>query len=300
MSGGSGLVGRALAPLLLARGHKVNNLTTRKEWNGTMRDGVFHIYWNPGKRTLDQSVIADSDVVINLAGYSVANRWTQRNKDRMVASRLDSTDILVRLILSSAAPPSQFITASAAGYYKSSVDLQDETAGPGDGFLADLTRHWEDASAPLEKTATRRIIMRFGVVLDARDGALPRMLPLFRAGLGAAVGSGTQWMSWIHVKDLVRAIDHLIHTSETRGVYNLVSPEPIQNIGFSRTLASVLRRKLFLPPVPAFMLRFLYGEMATMVLASQRLHAAKLEASGFHFHFQDLRSALTDLLPHRV
>jgi len=296
VSGGTGLVGRAIIPILQSRGHQVANLTTRKELDSTWENGLRHSYWNPALREIKANEIEWADAVINLAGFSVANRWTQGNKDRMICSRIDATDLLVKSILASASPPSVFLSASASGYYNSSPEWQDESAPNGSGFLADLCRNWEECSLPLEATSVRRVIVRIGVVLDAKEAALGQMIPLFQKGLGASVGGGKQWMSWIHIEDLAQAIVHCIETEDAKGVYNVVAPEPTTNEEFSKALASVLKKPFFLPSVPAFALKLLFGEMGSMVLASQRLNSTRLLKSGFGFRHPSLQEALNNLL----
>lgn len=300
ISGGSGLVGRAIVPLLVERGHEVTILTTQKSLANSRSGVVSHVYWNPALRELDLGEVERADGVINLAGFSAANRWTQENKDRMVASRLDSTDLLVKSILKSQRPPQWMISASASGFYQSSDNWQDESAPAGTGFLAELTKNWEDMSSPLIPSQTRRIIVRIGIVLDPVEGALARMLPLFKAGLGAAVGSGKQWMSWIHLADLARVFDHLAHLPDCSGIYNASAPEPATNAEFSQRLAQAVNRKILLPPVPSFVLKMLYGEMASTVLASQRMNTQKLSQSGFRFLHPELKAALADILKPRI
>ena len=295
ISGGTGLVGRALVPILQSQGHNVTILTTRKSMSGNTREGVRYIWWNPARHEFPAQEMEWADGIVHLAGYSVANRWTEENKKRMVASRVDSTEVLVQAALQAVRKPHWFISAGAIGYYPSSSDWQDEQAPMGSGFLADLCHHWEELSQPLETAGIRRIVLRIGVVLDRHEGALKQMLPLFRLGLGAPVGHGRQWMSWIHLHDLVRAIAHLAKHPEARGIYNAVAPEPVTNRDFSKELARSLGRKGLLPPVPAFMLRLIFGEMSSMVLASQRISCDKLQHTGFVFQYPRLKEALNSL-----
>jgi uncharacterized protein len=296
LSGGTGLVGRALVPLLLEKGHQVANLTTRSELDGTWQNGLRHVWWNPALQEIKAQETEWADGVINLAGYSVAHRWTRENKNRMIASRIDSAELLMRTIRKSASPPAWMISTSASGYYGSSPEWVDENSPPGEGFLADLCRNWEDVCARLDETATRKIIMRIGVVLDSGEGALARMLPLFRAGLGAPVGSGKQWISWIHIQDLARAIVHLAESANASGVYNLASPNPVTNTGFSAHLAEVLGKSILLPKVPSLLMKLLYGEMASLVLDSQKMRTERLQRTGFEFRYPEVRQALTHLL----
>jgi len=296
LSGGTGLVGKALVPVLQSQGHQVANLTTREELDGVWENGLRHSYWNPARMQIKAHELEWANGVINLAGYSVANRWTNENKNRMIASRIDSTELLVSTIMKSPKPPKWFLSAGAIGYYRPSDEWQDETAKSGSGFLAELCDNWEDVSRRLDDFGVRRVIVRIGVVLDPHEGALKQMLPLFRSGIGAPVGSGKQWMSWIHLYDLVQAIAHLANHEEAKGIYNAVAPSPVTNKAFSDALSHALGKRNILPPVPAFMLKLMFGEMASMVLASQRIRSEKLQSTGFSFAYPEINQALMNLL----
>lgn len=295
ISGGTGLVGRHLIPLLLLKGHSIVNLTTRRTLRGLDASGVDHSFWDPASGYIESEKIANADVVINLSGFPVSKRWTEAHKNLMLQSRIQSSRLLSETILHCASAPGLYIGASATGFYGSSEAMQDESAANGSGFLSGLTAQWEKASAPLENHVERRIILRTGVILAADEGALSRMIPLFKAGLGAPVGSGTQWISWIHIHDVVRSIDHLVHHQEANGVYNIVSPDPRTNKSFSRALAKALHRPFFLPSVPSWALKLVYGEMSTMVLSSHKISCRRLVQSGFSFNHPLLEDALTDL-----
>lgn len=301
ISGGTGLVGKKIISLLHQRGDEVIILTTRKD--SLVKEGT-PVYWNPeqwlthtnwneeAQRAL--KAMEGANAVIHLAGFNVANRWTEENKRKMVQSRLDSTSCLVKMIQALHAMPEVFVSASAVGIYSSSDTLQSETAPSGEHFLGKLSSDWEHASFPLD-ASTRRVVLRIGVVLDAQDGAVAKMLPFFRLGLGSATGSGKQWMSWIHLEDLARMFIFAIDQAQVRGVYNAVSPEPCTNAAFSKALAKALHRPFFLPPVPAFLLKIVFGEMASMLLVSQRISSKKIQDVGFEFRYPHVQTALASL-----
>lgn len=295
VSGGTGLVGRNLIPKLLERGHTIVNLTTRENVKNSGVAGLQHSYWNPVKGVVDNSIFSDADAVINLAGFSVANRWTQANKQLMISSRLQSTQLLSNTILGSSNSIKAFVTASASGYYGFGEQVFYETDKPGQGFLPELTSSWESGSVQLEASNIRRVVFRIGVVLAKEDGAVARMLPFFKAGLGAAVGSGKQKMSWIHIDDLSNAFIYALENESVKGVYNMSAPKAATNDEFSAALASAINRPFFMPRIPGFMLKLMFGEMATMLLGSQQMNSDKLTKAGFKFRFTDLKMALSNL-----
>lgn len=293
ISGGSGLVGSHLINVLTQRGHQVINLSTRALQSNLPQ--VKHVQWNPEKNELDLSAFDGVDGVINLAGYNVANRWTEKNKALMISSRLNSTQLLVNSIKQLQHKPKVFVSASAVGIYNSSLALQTEEASPAQGFLADLTMQWELASLPLNQDL-RRCILRIGVVLDKHDGAIAKMLPFFNLGLGSATGSGNQYMSWIHLHDLANMFVYALENEHIVGTYNATAPSPVTNKEFSKSLAEALGKPFFFPAVPAFGMKLLFGEMATMLLNSQNISSKKILDAGFTFAYPELKPALHQLL----
>jgi uncharacterized protein (TIGR01777 family) len=291
IAGGTGFIGEPLAKRLAA-GNDVAILTRNPS---RVRAGR-GIAWNPPEQDVWADVVAAADVVINLAGENIAQRWTRERKARIVSSRIDSTNALIEAMKS--APPRKrtFINASAIGYYGSRGDeLLDEASSHGDGFLADLVGTWE-AAAQQAETIARLVIIRFGVVLDPHGGALAKMLPPFRFGLGGPIGNGRQWMSWIERDDVVRMIEWAIARDDVRGIYNAVSPEPVRNRDFTRELGRALHRPAIIP-IPAFALKLMFGEMATgTVLPSQRVMPARAMAEGFTFEQPQLAQALAHSL----
>jgi uncharacterized protein len=233
------------------------------------------------------------DVVIHLAGENVAQRWTSAQRKRILDSRVRGTTLLADSLSRLRRPPVTFISASAIGYYGVEADAPtDESGAPGNDFLATVVQQWEAAAEAARAALIRVVHPRIGLVLSRNGGALARMLPFFRFGLGGRLGSGRQWMSWISMRDLTRAFLHIIDTSQMRGAVNLVAPNAVQNTEFTKTLGKVLHRPTILP-VPRLALKLVYGAMAEgTILASQRVVPRALTDSGFVFEHPSLEEAL--------
>lgn len=296
ISGGSGLVGSHLIPKLLQRGHSIVNLTTKRNSASSKSNNFSESYWSPSEGKIDHTIFDGADAVINLAGFSVSNRWTDDNRKKMINSRIQSTDLLVKAIIDNEVPVKTFITASASGFYASSEKLLSEDENKGVGFLPDLTAEWEKASEMLTRHNVRRVALRIGVVLAKEDGALVKMLPFFKMGLGSAVGSGKQWMSWIHIDDLCNMFIYALDNNNLEGIYNAASPNPSTNKEFSAELAKALGKPFFLPAVPEFALKIAFGEMASMLLESRKLSSRKIENTGFKFTYPAIGAALKQIL----
>lgn len=288
VTGSSGFVGAALAPYLSTAGHRIARFVRTP---GSERSD--DIYWSPEHRQLNPSTLEGLDAIVHLAGESIAQRWTSARRQRIRQSRLDGTRLLVRTIEAMKRPPRVMVCASAIGYYGNRGDeLLDETSSRGEGFLAQLVEDWEEESRPLRERGVRVVHARFGVLLSPAGGALQRLLFPFRAGVGGRVGSGEQWMSWIALDDCLGAIEHALFTESVSGVVNVVSPEPVRNAEFTRTLSQVLHRPAILP-VPGFALRAVFGDMADeTLLASQRVEPVRLRESGFSWRHASLERAL--------
>jgi uncharacterized protein (TIGR01777 family) len=241
--------------------------------------------------------VSGFDAVVHLAGESIVGRWTDAKKRRVRESRVQGTRNLAEALAAAPQRPHVFISASAIGYYGDrGEEMLREESSSGSGFLPDVCREWESAAEPATKAGIRTAQMRFGVVLSASGGALKKMLPPFRMGVGGNIGSGRQWMSWIDIDDVVGAIQHVITNETLRGPVNVIGPNPARNAEFTKTLASVLSRPAILP-MPAFAARLAFGQMADeLLLASQRVEAAKLLSSGYVFHRPVLRTALEAIL----
>lgn len=294
ISGGTGLVGTAIINKLLQRGDQIINLTTQKNLPSGS-ENLTHVYWNPSEGVLDGSIIEETDAVINLAGFNVANRWSEKNKKLIVDSRMQSTHLLVEACLKAQNKPKVFISTGASGFYSSSLALQNENSPAGTGFLADLSLKWEQATDSLDASGIRRVILRVGVVMDKKDGAVAKMVPFFKLGLGSATGSGEQYMSWIHLSDLANMYIHAIDHSEINGIYNAVAPTPVTNAVYSKALAKAMKVPFFLPNVPSFFLKLLFGEMSSMLLNSQNISSEKIMKSGFVFQYATIDEALQNL-----
>jgi uncharacterized protein (TIGR01777 family) len=290
VSGGSGLVGSATIQLLLENGHTIYNLTTQKALRSEHAK-VHHIYWNPRTSEVETSALPAIDAVVNLAGFSVANKWTKENKEKMISSRIESTRLLVKI----SGQAHTFVSASASGIYRDTDEWQDEQSAFANDFLAQLSITWEEEAQKARVNGARVALLRIGVVLDQREGALGKMIPFFKMGLGSAVGRGSQYMSWIHLHDLARMLVFAVENKTVEGAYNAVAPAPVTNKQISKSLAKALNRPFFLPNVPAFALRLAFGEMADMLFTSKRLKSEKIQQAGFTFQFPDVDSAMRDL-----
>ena len=292
VTGSTGLVGSTLIPALTTEGHRVSCLVRSKAKMGN-RD----TYWDPAAGELYSPGLEGLDAVVHLAGESIAGgRWTAARKARIRDSRIQGTRLLSQTLAQLARPPKVFISASAIGYYGDRADeILTEQSPPGSNFLAGVCREWESATEPAAQHGIRVVILRLGVVLSAKGGALAKMLTPFRMGVGGVVGSGKQYMSWIAIDDLVRVVIHALKTESLSGPTNAVAPNPVTNAEFTKTLGRTLRRPTIFP-MPAFAARLALGEMADeLLLASQRVVPSKLLASGFVFRHPGLESALADL-----
>ena len=286
VTGASGFTGRALEADLRRDGHTVLRIG---------RGSGSDVRWDPEGGRLDATALAGVDAVVHLAGAPVGERWTPERKGAIRDSRVRGT-LLVATTLA-ALPPEQrprvLLCASAIGFYGSRGDLWlDESSSSGDDFLADVAREWEGAAEPAHSAHIRVVHLRTGLVLNPHGGALAKMLPVFRLGAGARLGSGKQWMSWIGLRDQVRAMRFALDTEALTGAVNSVAPAPVTNAVFTSTFAHVLGRPA-LAAAPAFALKMLYGEMAeSTLLASQRVRPAKLVTAGFVFEHPELDGAL--------
>lgn len=286
ITGATGLLGSALAPFLTTQGHEVVKFS-RGGGPGTAR-------WNPARQEIDLAALRGVDAIVHLAGANVGDgRWTASRKRELVDSRVQTTRWLVDLLGRLGARPRIFLCASATGFYGNTGDtLVDETSPAGTGFLADLCRAWETEALRAEAWGARVVLLRTGVVCAAGGGALAKLAPVFRSGLGGVVASGKQWMSWIALDDVLGAITHLLGREDARGPVNLVAPTPVTNADFTKTLAHVVKRPAIMH-VPAAALRLLIGEMADeAVLASLRVRPRRLEETGYTFRLPDLEAAL--------
>jgi uncharacterized protein len=294
VSGASGLLGSDLVVVLRAAGHEVSRLVRDKA-----RAGLGDVFWNPIAGEIDSTAVEGCDAVINLAGESIAaGRWTTAKKARIRESRVAGTRTIARALAQATPRPKTLINASAVGFYGNRGDeLLDETSSPDhDDFLSDVCQAWEAATEPAAQAGVRVVIERFGVILSGQGGALKKMLLPFRLGLGGKIGSGRQWMSWVALDDAVAATLHCLNTESLRGPVNVVAPEAVTNLEYTRTLGRVLSRPTIFP-MPALAARAAFGQMAdALLLSSQRVQPARLAGSGYTFRYPILEGALRHVL----
>lgn len=288
ITGGTGLVGSALTHNLLEAGYQVDVFSRSPK--STPTNGLRFLAWPADAE--GRSAIQGADIVFNLAGAPVAQKWTAGAKEAILNSRVDTTEAIVQLMKGSKAV---LVSASAIGLYPDQTFESTEETSPASGFLSDVVVAWEKAALQAAKQGTRVVCLRIGLVLSPDGGALERLIPLFKIGLGSAVGSGKHWQSWIHLDDLVAALRFAAEHSTMSGIYNAVAPNPVSNTELSKALAKAMKKPFFLPPVPAFMLKLLIGEMSQIVLASQKVSSRKFETNGFTFKYPNVESAMTAL-----
>jgi uncharacterized protein (TIGR01777 family) len=283
LAGGTGFIGSRFTTLLERAGHEVTTVSRGPDGDVT---------WDPDAI---RTAVRASDAVVQLAGENVfARRWSTRQKDRLRASRIDTTRLLAEAVADCGTRA--FITASAIGYYGSSAARCFEAGdGPGDDFLARLCVDWEAARQPAIDAGVRTATVRIGVVQGLGDGALHTMLLPFRLGLGGPVGHGRQWVSWIHMEDVVAMLAWLLENEDTHGEYNGTAPNPVSNRELATTLGRVLRRPAIVP-LPGVVLRLLLGEVAELVLGGQHVTPSRAMTEGFSFRYPELEPALRDLL----
>ncbi len=302
MTGATGLVGTALVQTLSREGHTIYRLLRPgSEKRDRPGDRVYDIQWTPDHPELDElpgSAGGQVDAIINLGGASVANgRWTDERKPLLRASRIDTTRGVVSAIAQMKKPPEVLISASAIGYYGDRGDeLLTESSAAGQGFLADLAQEWEAEAAKAKALGVRVVLARFGIILAKHGGALPQMMAPFKFGLGAKLGSGRQWMSWVALEDAVEIIRRALAGDDFNGPLNVVSPAPMTNAEFTKVLAEVMHRPAIFA-APAFVLRLAMGEMADeALLASERVAPKSLQEHGYAFLHSDLRETLNAIL----
>jgi len=290
LSGASGFIGQKVAAAFAADGYRIVPMVRGRP------SSEHTVSWRPGDGVVDRDALerTQPDVVINLAGEPIDRRWTARRRDAIRNSRVRGTIALAQALATSPRKPTVFLSGSAIGYYgghRGSEEL-DESSPAGADFLAETARDWERATAPAAEAGIHVVTIRTGVVIGREGGMLRRLLLPFRLGLGARMSSGDQWVSWIAVRDVIRAIQFLVARRPVTGPVNLVAPNPVQNSAFTKTLARVLRRPAVLA-VPRFALELVFGAMAdNTILASQRAVPKRLLSAGFDFRYPDLEAAL--------
>ncbi len=284
ITGASGFIGRALNARLMKSGYHV--LPLRR---GLAIAGDARPTWNPEAAEIHLESAGPLDAVVHLAGESIAQRWSPAARQRIRASRVDATRLLCKALVRLPQPPRVLVCASATGFYGDRGDeMLDERSSPGTGFLADVCQAWEAAAEPARQSGIRVVHLRLGIVLARHGGALAKMLPAFRLGLGGRLGAGRQYWSWVALEDLLRVIELALQDDRLNGAVNTVSPDAISNAAFTSTLARALHRPAFLS-VPAIAVKLIFGAMGReALLASTRVRPARLLENGFEFGFSAL------------
>jgi uncharacterized protein (TIGR01777 family) len=294
ISGGTGFVGTNLARYFLREGHEVIAVGTSSAHKSLSHDNFRYISADTTEKGPWQDSMNDVDVLINLAGRTIFNRWSERYKKQIYNSRILTTRNLIEAI-----PGHKEIVlcnASAVGYYGDRAEeILNEEAHPGNDFLATVSIDWEKEAFLAEKKGARVVAMRFGVILGKDGGALAKMIPAFKSFAGGPLGSGDQWFPWIHLDDLMSAVMFVLEHQEITGPVNFCAPNPVRNRDFAKTLGKVLGRPSFLR-APSFMIRTLLGEMGTIVMSSQRVVPDKLLKNGFEFQYPDIEKTLYNLI----
>ena len=292
VSGSHGLVGKALISSLASDGHEVIRLVRNKPL------GAAEIEWHPNEGRIDAANLEGLDAVVHLAGESIASgRWTSEKKRAIRDSRVKGTTLLSDAIARVTRPPSVFISASAIGYYGDRGDeLLTEKSAPGKDFLSNVCVEWENATRPAAEKGIRTVRTRFGIILDAHEGALAKMLTPFRMGVGGRVGNGKQWVSWVALEDVVNVLKFLISDQSVSGPVNVVAPNPVTNAEFATELGHVLSKPTLFP-VPMFGVRLAFGEMGeALLLSSQRVEPRSLKEKGYTFRWPTLGPALRNIV----
>jgi len=297
MTGGTGFVGTTLARELTARGHSVTVLMRKVESGVSLPPGAISLEGDPTIRGAWQERVPEHEVFINLAGASIFTRWTDEAKRAIRESRILTTRHLVEALAPRKGRETHLFSTSGAGYYGYHEDEElTEESPPGTDFLAMLSREWEAEAVKATEHGVRVVLCRFGIVMGRNGGMLGEIVPIFRMFLGANLGSGNQWLSWVHETDLARIFLFLLENRGLEGPLNCTAPEPVRNSKFTETLGKVLGVPTFLPPVPGFMLRLMKGEFGGVILKGQRVLPRRLLAAGFQFHYPTLKEALTEIL----
>lgn len=295
ITGGTGMIGHRLTELLIEKGHKVSYLSRKKE--PISQVDVFQ--WNIQQGFIEEGALEKADYVIHLAGAGIADsRWTDARKKEIIDSRIQPIDLIDKYLQEKNIQLKGFISASAIGFYGGDTGTKqiDESSPAGNDFLAECTKLWESHAQKLNN-AERKVFIRIGIVLSEKGGALPKLVQPIRYGVGAALGSGQQFMSWIHIDDLCRIFVKAIEDANMSGPYNAVAPNPVSNEEMTKTAAKILHKPLWLPNVPSFALNLVFGEMGIVVTGGNFVLNKRLsEETDFQYYFTNITDALSDLL----
>jgi hypothetical protein len=289
VTGGTGFIGRALFDLLRTKGHTVLILSRTK----TDKPNTF--YWNLAERYIDPAAIINTDYIIHLAGEGIADkRWTQQRKKDLINSRVKTANLLFEKVKELNPNLKGFIAASGIGYYgaTTSEKIYEENDAAGEDFISEICKVWEKASLKFDAINIRTVIFRTGVVLAKEGGALEKLSQPIKLGVGAPIGSGEQYIPWIHLEDLCNMYLFAIENEEIKGIFNAVAPEHLTNKSLTKIIAEKLKKPLWLPNIPAFMMKLILGKMAVIILEGSRVSSEKIMATGFQFKYPTLNEAL--------
>lgn len=300
ITGATGLVGSALVDFLLEKKHHINYLTTSKQKLDSI-SGCQGFYWNPKKGFIDDKALINVDIIINLAGATISNRWTQNYKNVILDSRVDALNTLYNTLQSSIHQIKQIVSASAIGVYPNSLNekYSEENKEIGKDFLANVVTEWENSASKFDALGVKVSLIRIGLVLSANGGVLAKLITPVKYNLGSVLGSGNQMQSWIHINDLVRVFDFVID-NEIFGVVNGVAPNPVNQKIFIKILSEVLESKIILPATPKWLLKLILGEMHELLFNSQDVISKRLIDKKFEFNYALLKPALTHLIKNKV
>ncbi len=297
VTGGTGFIGSSLTKRLVELGHDVTVLTRNKVIVQDSPKGLNFVLGDPTRQGPWQEQVRDHEIFINLAGASIYRRWTKKNKVLIRSSRIETTKNLVTAMKRCRGKETLLLSTSAVGYYGFHGDEElDESDIHGGDFLAHLSKDWEAEALKAEQYGVKVLLCRLGIVLGAAGGTLGEMVPMFKYYLGSVLGSGEQWFSWIHQKDLENAIIFLLDRKDMSGPVNCVAPNPVRNREFTKALGDVLAKPSVLPSIPGFVIKLIKGEFGTVLLQGQRVVPNKLSHAGFEFQYPHINHALMDLL----
>jgi len=294
IAGGAGLIGTSLSGKLKEKGYNVLLLSRKSK-----RGNSYSVYsWNPDKSEIENEAIKRADYIINLAGAGIGDkRWTKKRRELILDSRVKTSELIFNKIQETGKNPKAFITASGIGYYGAgtSEKIFSETDPPAEDFIGQVCQQWEKAAEPFEKSGIRTVKIRTGIVLSKKGGALSRMAVPVKFWIGSALGSGKQYLPWIHIDDLCDIYIMAIEDAKMTGAFNAAAPQHVSNREFMRTLAQVMGKPFFFPAIPSIVLKLLYGKMSDILLYGSRISAVKIISAGYKFKFPDLANAFKEL-----
>ncbi len=296
VTGATGLIGREIVALFQEKDIKISYLTTNKS-KIVDTPNYKGFYWNPKTQKIDINCLLGVDTIVHLAGATISKRWTSRYKKEIVNSRVEGTNLLIDALKANKHQITQIISASAIGIYPDSLtNYYDQVNGEkSNSFLGEVVQAWEQSVNGFSKIGIQVAKIRIGIVLSKKGGALQEMVKPIKYGGGAAFGTGKQWQSWIHIHDLAHMF-LFIYQNKLEGIYNGVAPNPVSNIELTKTIAEILKKPLFLPNIPKFVMKTILGDMHILLFESQRVASKPIEEKGFEFKFHHLQPALEDIL----